>query len=179
MAWMLDPSHGELLVKTGVAGPAAAMGHRLTIAMTAWQATVTWSGDEPSSVELTVEVDSLEVLRGDGGVTGLTGVEKGLARANALKSLDAKRYPQIRFTSEDIGAVAGGYRLAGTVELHGRSRPRSVDLRVEDMGSEWRMVCDAVVSHADFGIKPYSLMMGALKVADAVTVSFRAEYPKG
>ncbi|KRE25545.1 S-adenosyl-L-methionine-dependent methyltransferase [Mycobacterium sp. Soil538] len=177
-AWTLDPSHGELLLTTGVTGPAAAMGHRLTIAMTAWHATVTWSGDEPSAVELTVDVDSLEVLRGEGGVKGLTGVEKGLARSNALKSLDAKRYPQIRFSSDEVTAVDGGYRLSGTLQIHGRSRPRSVDLRVEDMGETWRMACDAVVSHNDFGVKPYSLMMGAMKVADEVAVSFRAEHPK-
>lgn len=35
-----------------------------------------------------------------------------------------------------------------------------------------------MVSHADFGVKPYSLMMGAMKVADEVAVSFRAEHPK-
>ena len=68
MAWTLDSSQGELLLTTGVTGPAAAMGHRLTIAMTAWQATVSWSGEEPSAVELTVDVDSLEVLRGDGSL---------------------------------------------------------------------------------------------------------------
>lgn len=178
MAWTLDPSHGELLLTTGVTGPASAMGHRLTIAMTAWQATVSWSGDEPTAVELTVDVDSLEVLRGDGGVKGLTGVEKALARSNALKSLDAKRFPHIRFVTDEVAAADGGYRLSGTLEIHGRSRPRSVDLHVEDLGQTWLMTCDATVSHAEFGVKPYSLMMGAMKVADEVAVSFRAEHAK-
>ncbi len=178
MAWTLDPSHGELLLTTGVTGPASAMGHRLTIVMTVWHATVIWSGGEPSAVELTVDVDSLEVLRGDGGVKGLTGVEKALARSNALKSLDAKRYPHIGFTTDEVIAVDGGYRLTGTLEIHGRSRPRSVDLSVDDLGQTWGMTCDATVSQADFGVKPYSLMMGAMKVADEVAVSFRAEHPK-
>lgn len=40
------------------------------------------------------------------------------------------------------------------------------------------MACDAVVSHHDFGVKPYSLMMGAMKVADEVAVSFHAEHAK-
>lgn len=178
MTWTLDPSYGELLLTTGLTGPASAMGHRLTIAMTAWQATVTWAGDEPTAVELTVDVDSLQVLRGDGGVKGLTGVEKSLARSNALKSLDAKRFPQIRFSSSDVNAIDGGYRLSGTLEIHGRTRPRSVDLHVEELSQAWRMTCNESVSHADFGVKPYSLMMGALKVADDVAVSFTAEHPK-
>ncbi|MEH3140698.1 MAG: YceI family protein [Mycobacterium kyogaense] len=179
MAWSLDSSHGELLVTTGVTGPAAAMGHRLVLAMTAWQATVTWSGDQPSSVELTVDVDSLQVLRGEGGVKGLSGVEKSLARSNAVKTLDAKRFPQIRFSADQIvTAIDGGYQLNGTLEIHGKTQQRSVDLRVHDLGSAWRMTCDAAVSHEDFDLTPYSLMMGAVKVADPVTVSFRAEYPK-
>lgn len=73
------------------------MGHRLTIAITAWRAEVRWSADEPASVELTADVGSLEVTRGEGKVTGLSGPEKALARANALKSLSADRFPHIRF----------------------------------------------------------------------------------
>ena len=74
--WELDASDGQLLVKTGVTGRAARMGHRLTIAMNSWRATVSWAGDEPSAVDLEVDVDSLEVLRGEGGVTPLSGPEK-------------------------------------------------------------------------------------------------------
>ena len=69
------------------------MGHRLTIAMKRWQATVQWADAQPVSVELSVEVDSFEVLRGEGGVKGLSGPEKALVKSNALKSLDANRYP--------------------------------------------------------------------------------------
>ena len=35
--WKLDASDGQLLVKTGVAGRVAKMGHRLTIAMNTWR----------------------------------------------------------------------------------------------------------------------------------------------
>ena len=98
--WTLDASDGELLVRTGVAGRAARMGHRLTIAMTRWQATVSWDGAEPVTAELVVETDSFEVLRGEGGVKGLSGPEKALVRSNALRSLSAGRFPEIRFTAD-------------------------------------------------------------------------------
>jgi hypothetical protein len=52
------------------------MGHRLTIAMTTWRAGVRWSDGEPAEADLTVEVDSLEVLRGEGGLTPLSGPER-------------------------------------------------------------------------------------------------------
>lgn len=178
-AWNLDASTGELLVKTGVAGRAARMGHRLTIAMKAWSAKVTWSGDEPSAVELDVDVSSLEVLRGEGGLTPLTGPERSLAGSNALKSLEAPRFPLMSFRTDDVAEVPGGYRLTGSLEIHGTSRTQTVDLKVEDLGDSWQMRTEAQVLQSDFGVKPYSLFMGTMKVADEVTVTFTASHPKG
>lgn len=173
--WDLNSSEGQLLVTTGVAGPAAKMGHRLTIAMTSWQATVRWAKGKPVALDLTVDVDSLQVQSGEGGVKGLSSPEKALARSNALGVLDAKHFPHILFGAKDISAVDGGYRLDGTLEIHGVTQERGIDLRVEDVGTTWRMSCDAVVRHSDFGLKPYSMMMGAMKVTDEVTVTFAAE----
>lgn len=177
-AWTLDASDGELLVKTDVAGRAARMGHRLTIAMKAWRATVKWAGDEPSSVELAVDVDSLEVLHGEGGVTPLSGPEKALARSNALKTLGAERFPSITFEAGSVAKTPDGYQLTGSVQIHGKSRPQTVDLRVEDAGDAWRMSAEVPVRQSDFGIKPYSMFLGSMKVADEVTVAFSASRPK-
>jgi polyisoprenoid-binding protein YceI len=177
--WSLDASDGELLVRTGVTGRAAKMGHRLTIAMNSWQVTVSWADDEPVAAELTVDVDSLQVSHGEGGLMALSGPEKTLARSHALKSLDAKRFPLIRYRVDDIGQSDYGYRLSGTLEIRGKSRRREVDLHVEDLGDAWRLSCEAEVRQTEFGVKPYSMLMGAMKVADTVTVSFIATHKAG
>ncbi|MBV9321933.1 MAG: YceI family protein [Mycobacterium sp.] len=176
--WTLDASHGELLVRTGVAGRAARMGHRLTIAMKRWQATVDWAANEPATAELTVDVESLEVLRGEGGVKMLSGPEMAMVRSNALRSLNPSRFPQIRFTAETIEKTPDGYRLSGTLQIHGRTRKRVIDLCTEDLGDSWRMSSHAGVRQSDFGVRPYSLLMGSMKVADEVTVSFTATLAK-
>ncbi|MGI9125638.1 MAG: YceI family protein [Mycobacterium sp.] len=165
-------------MRTGVAGRAAKMGHRLTIAMQSWTATVAWAGGKPTRAELTVAVDSLQVLSGEGGVTPLAGPEKGVARSNALKSLDAKKFPQIRFEAADIAKTADGYRLTGTVEIHGTTRPQVVDLKVDDSGEALALSAQVRLTQSDFGIKPYSLFMGSLKVADEVTIDFAATHAK-
>jgi hypothetical protein len=43
---------------------------------------------------------------------------------------------------------------------------------VRDAGDVWHMSCDVEVSQTDFGVTPYSMMFGAVKVDDDVTVSF-------
>ena len=153
------------------------MGHRLTIAFGSWQASVRWRGKAPAAVELSVDVDALTVIRGEGGVTPLTPPERAVARSNALKSLDAKKFPRIGFAAEEISTTAHGYRLVGTLDIHGTTRPQTVDVRVEKPADRWAMTAQVAVTQSDFGVKPYSLMMGALKVADAVTIEFTGSHP--
>lgn len=176
--WSLDSSDGELLVHTGVAGRAARMGHRLTIAMTRWHATVQWSGADPVAVELAVETDSFEVLRGQGGVKGLSGPEKVVIRSNALKSLQVNRFPEIGFIADVIAKTDEGYRLTGRLQVRDKTREHVIDLRTEDLGDSWRISAESGVRQSDYGIKPYSILMGSVQVADDVTVSFTAVHAK-
>jgi polyisoprenoid-binding protein YceI len=177
--WTLDASDGELLVRTGVGGRAARMGHPLVIAMGRWQGMVSWAGDKPVTAELVVETDSFEVLRGEGGVKSLSGPEKALVRSNALRSLNAGRFPEIRFTADVIDKTDNGYRLSGTLQIRGKSREHVIDLRTDDLGDSWRMSAESTVRQSDYGIKPYSLLMGSMQVADEVRVSFTAIHRKG
>ncbi|MBU9762298.1 YceI family protein [Mycobacterium sp. TNTM28] len=175
--WTLGPDSGELLLRTGVTGTAARMGHRLTIAMRTWQACVDWDGDVPSAMEVTVDLDSLDVLRGEGGMTPLSGAEKGLIRSNALKSLHAKRFPQAVFRSSEIVGDGDSYRIRGMLELGGHHGDQAVDVQVESDGDGWRISGTAHVRHSAFGIKQYSMLMGAMKVADEVEVSLAVTHP--
>lgn len=176
--WALDASDGELIIHTGVTGRAARMGHRLTIKMARWHAAVSWAGTEPAGLELVVETASLEVLRGEGGVKGLSAPEKALARSNALKSLDAGRFPDIRFVAESINTTEIGYRITGRLHIRGKSQEHTVDLQTEDLGDTWRMAAETGVRQSDYGVKPYSLLMGSVQVADEVTLSFTAVHAK-
>jgi len=154
------------------------MGHRLTIAMKRWQGSVGWADSAPVSAELVVEVDSFEVLRGEGGVKGLSGPEKVLEKSNALKSLDAGRYPEIRFAADAVDKTDDGYRLTGKLQIRGKSRAHVIDLRTEDLGDAWRISAESCVRQTDYGVKPYSLLMGSVRVADEVSVAFTAVHAK-
>lgn len=175
--WDLGPDSGELLLHTGVTGSASRMGHRLTIAMRSWHASVEWDGSAPSAVEVTIDLDSLDVLRGEGGMTPLSGPEKVLIRSNALKTLRAKKSPQAVFRSGEIVRTADTYRINGTLEIAGHSGAQSVEVRAEADGDVWRITGEAVVRHTDFGVKQFSMLMGAMKVADEVGVSLTVAHP--
>jgi polyisoprenoid-binding protein YceI len=68
----------------------------------------------------------------------------------------------------DALAVAGELTLAGT------KRPLAFDV---DLGGG-RVRATVVVTQSEFGMKPYSTLFGALKVADEVRVELDAAVPQ-
>ncbi|WP_341257804.1 MULTISPECIES: YceI family protein [Gordonia] len=162
------PDNGDLTLHTGVAGKAARTGHRLIIGFTDWSATV--DGAEPSHVRVVVRTPSLEVRSGEGGLTPMSAPERLVARGNALKALKADKHDEIVFDAPDIVADGEGYRLAGTLTILGASKPHTVTVVPTGDGADRRVTGETTVRQTDFGVKPYSAMMGALKVADDVTI---------
>ena len=156
----IGPSNGSLKVKTGKEGAAAKMGHNLTLDVKTWEATVE-GGDSPS-IQLTADPSSLEVESGEGGAKPLGDKDK----KDIKKTIDNKVLgsSQISFTSSE---VTDG-QAKGDLSIAGNSSQISVPLNV----SGDTISGSIALNQKDFGIKPFSTMMGALKVTDQVTVEF-------
>ena len=95
----------------------------------------------------------------------LAGPEKGVARSNALKSLDAKSFR--RFASRPP-ISPGPRRATGSADRWRSMEPHAPGGRSDHRGS-WRglgLSTQVKLTQSDFGVKPYSLFMGSLKVAD-------------
>ena len=78
------------------------------------------------------------------------------------------------FVSHSVEPIDDGYRLRGTLGIHGRHRDHEVDVVVSDSTDAWHVTGRTEVRQTDFGVTPYSMAMGALRVADAVAVTFTA-----
>ncbi len=63
--------------------------------------------------------------------------------------------------------TTGGSASTGDLTILGRTEPVRFDLEIGDDGS---VAASAVVTQTDWGLKPYSALFGALKVADEVVV---------
>ncbi len=174
----LDGGQGTLTLHTGVEGRAAKMGHRLTIAFRDWQVTATFTGAQPSSAQLRAELGSFEVVHGEGGVKPLSDKDRASIRDNALDTLKAAQHGQAVFTSDRIEPTASGWTLTGQLLIAGVTRPTTIQVEVEDLGAGWHLGAAARVVQSEHRIKPYSAMMGALKVTDQVEVRLDATVPK-
>lgn len=167
---------GRLLLMTSRDGLAAQAGHDLTIEINDWSAELTMSEDlRPVALTVRVDLNSLSVLDGTGGVKPLTDRDRREIAANARKSLKSTQFPAATFSAAGFesagdGGDDGGGVVPGTLALAGAER--QVRLDVASTGPD-RYLVTGSVRQTDFGIKPYSAFLGALRVSDIVGV--RAE----
>ncbi|MEU6646423.1 YceI family protein [Saccharomonospora sp. NPDC046836] len=161
---------GRLLVRTSRTGLGARAGHDLTIEAIDWSADVTVRATDPGQSSVTVEigVDSLEVRSGSGGVKPLTASDRAEIRKNLQsKVLHSDQYPKITFRSTRVSGGATALEIAGELTIMSRTEPIIVHATV---GEDGQVTGRATVAQTRWGIKPYSALLGALKLADEVSI---------
>ena len=156
--YALGPANGSLRVHTTRQGVAAKAGHDLVIEVGSWEATLTTS--DPPTFEFSADSTSLQVLEGNGGMKPLSDKDRGEIK----KNIDC----------EDPQAAADQVLRQGQLELVGTSRPATVNLEIGDDG---QFTGSATVVQSEWGIKPYTGLMGALKVADPVEIRIEGRLP--
>ena len=115
-----------------------------------------------SEMTVTVDMGSMQVVGGTGGIRPLSERDKREILGNARKMLSVDRYPEATFVAERITEDT----VEGTLSLLGRSHGLRLAYRIDDE----RYRASGTVRQADYGIKPFSAFFGALKLADAVRV---------
>lgn len=177
-SYRVGPQSGRLLVKTARTGLGAKAGHDLTIEVTRWRGNVIVHPAHPASSSVTVEVDvdSLEVREGTGGVKPLTDADRAdIKRTLEGKILNTAAHPSITFVSSQVSGTAESFRVDGDLTIVGVTQP----VTVEGQLAEGRARGSAVIVQSRWGIRPYSAFLGALKLRDEVTVQFDIELTAG
>ena len=171
----LGPSDGTVRVKTGRQGMASKVGHDLTLEAANWKATLTVDADPSrSEVNATIEPRSLEVTAATGGAKPVSDKDKKDIKKNISELLGNG---SITFTSTSVEVKNDtSLKVPGELSIAGQSRPVTLDLTATPDG---RLTGSLTVVQSQFGIKPFSAMMGALKVKDEVEVNLDVALPAG
>jgi len=160
----LGPDNATLSVRTGRTGAVAKAGHDLLIVVDSWSGRL-----EPGRVELEADSGSLRVVEGTGGMQKLDDGD----RSGIKQTIDEEVLMRgaIRFSSSEVSGDDGRYTVRGDLTLGEATHPIAFDLAVSGDGA---IRAGAVVKQSDWGIKPYTALFGALKVADEVRVQLEA-----
>jgi len=158
-----DASTAECLVYTYREGLLAAVGHDLCLRVERFAVEVAGDAHAPTilgrfdaaSLRATGEVSPADARKIEGNA--------------ADDVLGARRFPTIEFRSTRVVRDGQRARVEGTLALHGSTRPIAFDAVADER--DWR--AEVRLDQRDFGIKPFSAMLGTLRVRPDVLVKIR------
>ncbi|HMU40545.1 MAG TPA: YceI family protein [Pseudomonadota bacterium] len=81
--------------------------------------------------------------------------------------LHTDRFPEIRFVSTNIHRRPNGFEVAGELFLHGERKNAKGQIHGRD--DAW--MCEVSLHQPQFGIRPYSALLGTLRIKPDVIVS--------
>ena len=154
----------------------AKLAHDLILTPTQWSGTMNVDADNPgaSSASLTIDARSIEIVEAVGGMKSLSDKDRrDIAKNINDKVLETGKHSQLTFESTSVSGSEPNFTAAGNMTIRGTTRPVNVALNVN--GSQ--VTAKTSISQKDFGIKPFSAMMGAIKLRDDVEFELTVTLP--
>ncbi|MGH8231876.1 MAG: YceI family protein [Steroidobacteraceae bacterium] len=179
----IDPEQSQVLILVYRDGRMAALGHNHVIAVRELSGTVSVAADlSQSSWQLSFPVAALSVddsaLRASLGPDFQTHVDDVAiagTRDHMLGPalLDAQDYPRITLQAAGLRTDPDGVHVSARITV--RDHVAQVELPVSLQRTDSQVVVSGEfdLTHAQLGLTPYSVALGALRVAERMQVRFR------
>ncbi len=181
--WTVVASHLEVRVYRD--GPMQKLGHNHLITSDALDGTVALR--EPltkSGFDLRLPLESLVVDDQDARIGAgaefanpVPPKDREATRHNMLGEsvLDAARQDVLRLTAEELSGDSGSYLARVRVGLRGEERMVSVPFTLAIEGGKLAAHANFHLAHADVGLVPFTVALGALRVRDDIEIDLRLE----
>jgi polyisoprenoid-binding protein YceI len=165
------------------AGALARLGHNHAIAVNGLEGSVTVSAADPAAsrfellfsvADLVIDNPALRAGLGEEFASVPTADDIAGTRKNMLSDrvLNGEMFPTIRVTGVGPSGAQGAQTLAMKVELLGRIIDLTVPTTVT-VGDEFVEASgEFELNHADLGMQPFSVMMGALQVGERLSFTY-------
>lgn len=176
----IDSKASSIVIQVFKDGAAAALAHDHVVEARDFAGTITADPADPTSatVEVTAQTASFfndeTKMRKKYGLEGEISEKDRKAVEENMKSkdqLDVAGHPTVKFTSTSVKKAADGkLTLAGKVTLHGVTKDVSMPFDAKVDGNNVDGKASFRLKTSDYGIKPYSALLGAVKNKDEVVL---------
>jgi polyisoprenoid-binding protein YceI len=175
-----DQSLLTILVFRG--GALAKAGHNHVIASHSMTGTA-WVPEDPDHAsfeihvpvnDFTIDEPQLRALEGNEFSAAVPDSAREGTKKNMLSEpmLDGARFPEVVLRSERMESGLEGILAQVSVTVRGQTRTVTVPIRYEVKENEVRAQGQLALKQTDLGLTPFSLLGGALRVEDEMTVKF-------
>ena len=134
------------------------------------------SGFELSFPVADLIVDDPEARRAAGSdfPPEIPAADKEGTRKNMLRKevLDAENYPKVTVKSAAISGSMQAPNITASITIKGATREVTVPARIAVNGAQLTASGEFDIKQTDFGMKPFSVAMGALEVQDPLHIRF-------
>jgi polyisoprenoid-binding protein YceI len=135
------------------------------------------SGFELSFPVAQLVVDDAEARRAAGGdfPPDIPQSDKDGTRKNMLKPevLDGEHYPQVKLQAAKVGGTLQAPQVTARITIKDATREVEVPVQVAIEGAKLSASGEFDILQTEFGIKPFSVALGALEVQDKLHIKFK------
>ena len=86
--------------------------------------------------------------------------------------LDGEHYPEVKRRSAKVGGTLEAPQVTARITIKETSRDVAVPVKIEVAGGRLTASGEFDILQTEFGIKPYSVALGALEVQDRLHIKF-------
>lgn len=170
-----DVVSAQVTIRVHTDGPLAALGHGHLIRSDALGGTVAL-GEPARTTGFALELPLASlVVDPPESADSVPEDRREATRRNMLGPalLDAARFPRLTIRSEGLEGGPQEFVARAQVGIRGTSRPIRVPVTVVLAGDLLTASGSFALTHRELGLEPYSVALGALRVADAIDIEFR------
>jgi len=182
-SYSVDPAESSLHWLVYKAGTLARLGHNHTIAVGDLRGAVRTRLADVAASRFELEFDVANLVVDDPKLRATLGADFASVptaddiagtRGNMLgeRVLDGEKFPKIRIVGTGPVARDGAQVLAVKVELLGRTVDLTVPTQVTIDDERVQATGEFELNHADLGMQPFSVMLGALQVGEKLSFSY-------
>jgi len=181
--YQIDAAASELHVLVYRGGTFARLGHNHVMSSRSvtgkvWmQPQFSASGFELSFPVADLIVDDVEARRAAGSdfPPEIPAGDKEGTRKNMLRAevLDAEHYPRVTVKSAKVAGSLQAPQVTAVITIKQTSREVAVPVAIVTSGGKLSASGEFEILQTDFGIKPFSVALGALEVKDRLLVRFK------
>jgi polyisoprenoid-binding protein YceI len=181
--YVIDAAQSDVHWLVYKAGALARLGHNHTIAVGDLNGSVSVNRADMAASRFELEFTVASLVVDDPMLRSTLGADFASVptpddiagtRKNMLSDavLDGEKHPRIRLVGTGPALREGRQTLAVQVELLGRTVDLTVPTEVTISDAELSAKGEFELNHADLGMKPFSVMMGALQVGEKLSFSY-------